>query len=75
MIFAIPIAEKILAGLTALTSAVGDGAPSSATHAAGRGAAAADFARTLDQLDPSAGPATPAHGAHSAGQSAGPASA
>ena len=75
MIFAIPIAEKILAGLAAITSAVGDGAPSSATRAAGRGAAAADFARTLDQLDPSASLATPTHGAHATDKSAGPSAA
>lgn len=75
MIFAIPIAEKVLAGLTAITAAVGDGAPTSTARAAGRADDAVDFTRTLDQLDPSAGPATPAHATHPTGNGAGPASA
>jgi len=69
MIFAIPLAEKVLAGLA--TVAAGAGAASSVEARKPDAADAADFAKALDRLDQN-GAAAPQHGTHAAGRSAPP---
>jgi len=71
MIFAIPLAEKILAGVSAIASAAGDSASTASARAATRAADTAEFGRSLDKLDRAA--ASPLrHAAHATNRAAAP---
>ncbi len=72
MIFAIPLAEKVLAGLATIGANAADSAPSVETRKAGA-AGATDFANALDGLDQTGAAANPQNGAHTAGASTAPA--
>jgi hypothetical protein len=69
MIFAIPIAGKILAGLAA--SEVGAAPPTQETdpQKLSGAANAIDFTQTVDDLDRASGAAANLHGAHAAAKS------